>query len=248
LPSSLLQGLALLEAAVERERSGRQSLTVTRLADAVGIERSRASRLTQELRALRYLERDEAAALTASDAYFSTAGALNEHWLGAARHELRALASRLRSTVRISAADGPATVLLRYEIGSGAPDPVIRPGMVSPIWCTGSGRALLWDHSRAQLETLLEKVQFIGVGGPNAARSVAEVEAHLERDRAAGIITAVDEYADGVTEIALPIRGGAGVIASVSVVVPKQGGSSARTSHAALREVRDRLDVLVSGF
>ena len=55
VPSSLAQGLKLLETAVERERSGRAGHTASRLADATGIERSRVSRLSRELSALGYL-------------------------------------------------------------------------------------------------------------------------------------------------------------------------------------------------
>ena len=96
-------------------------------------------------------------------------------------------------------------------------DAAVRPGMITPIWCTGSGRALLWEHTPAQLDELLAGVQFVGVGGPAAARTVAEVASLLERDRAAGLVIAADEYAEGVTEHALPIHGSGGIVAAKNI-------------------------------
>ncbi len=246
-PSSLSQGLALVGSAVARERSGRPGHTASRLADDTGIERSRVSRLTQELRALHFLQRDEDAVFSAGDAYFRTAAALDAPWLRAARGELRTLAATLRLTALVSAADGAAALVLRAEAGPGAADAATRYGMVTPIWCTGAGRALLWDHSRDRLAALLQDVQFVGVGGPAAARTVDEVHALLERDRAAGVIAAADEYAEGVTDLALPILGPSGIVASIAVSGAPLGAGRTRAALSALHEVRDRLSALASG-
>lgn len=216
-PSSLSQGLTLLSAVLDRERSGRQGHNASRLAETTAMERSRVSRLTQELRTLDYLDRAEGSVFRAGPAFFRAAGALNEPWLRAARRELRRLASRFGTTARVTVSDGPRAVLLRFESGTGAPDASIRPGMTTPVWCTGGGRALLLDHDRPALETLLDGVQFVGVGGPAAARSVPEVERLLDRDRADGLVCAADEYVAGITEFALPVRLGGAIAASVSV-------------------------------
>ena len=246
-PSSLSQGLALLGSAVARERSGRPGYTGSRLAEVTGIERSRVSRLTQELRGLRFLQRDEDAVFRAGDAYFRTAAALDAPWLRAARQELRTLAATLHMTATISAADGAAALALRAEAGVGATDAATRYGTVTPIWCTGAGRALLWDHSLDRLRALLQDVQFVGVGGPAAARTVEEVHALLERDRAAGVVSAADEYAEGVAEFALPIRGAGGIVASIAVSGAPRGAGRTRTALAALHEVQSRLSARASG-
>ena len=120
-PSSLSQGLALLGTAVERERSGRPGHNAARLAEATGIERSRVSRVTQELRRLHYLERDETDVLSAGSSFFQTAGARNEPWLRAARAELRGLASGLEMTARVTVADGPDTSQSGSSGSHGAP-------------------------------------------------------------------------------------------------------------------------------
>ncbi|MFH8252041.1 IclR family transcriptional regulator [Microbacterium sp. B2969] len=232
-PSSLSQGLTLLGAVVDRERSGRQGHNASRLAEAVGMERSRVSRLTQELRALDYLGRTEGSVFTAGPAFFHAAAALNEPWLRSARRELRRLASRFGMTARVTVADGPRALLLRFESGTGAPHASVRPGMTTPVWCTGGGRALLLDHDRAALHALLDGVQFVGVGGPAAARSIPEVERLLERDREEGLVCAADEYVAGTTEFALPVRLRDGIAASVSV----EGAPVPATTRTAIRRM-----------
>jgi DNA-binding IclR family transcriptional regulator len=91
--------------------------------------------------------------------------------------------------------------------------------MATPVWCTGAGRALLWDQSRAALEELLHNVEFIGVGGPDAPRSVDALHAVMERDRARGIIDASGEFEHGIGELSLPvINPQHNVVASVSIL------------------------------
>lgn len=217
--SSLTQGLSLLEGASDRELSGRTGYSVSRLADSVGLERSRASRLTQELRALRYLELDESQALRPSSTFFAVASARNERWLRGSRSILRMLASRFDVSARISSRSGAGALLLRHETGVGAPNGSVRPGMTTPVWCTGAGRALLWDLDNATITSLLHDVEFVGVGGPRAAHSTEEVITFLERDRARGYSSAVEEFEQGLSEIALPIRDPGGrVVAALSVV------------------------------
>ncbi|GAT71921.1 IclR family transcriptional regulator domain-containing protein [Microbacterium hydrocarbonoxydans] len=215
--SSLTQGLALLDAAVSQERRQRLGHNTSRMADATGIERSRVSRLAQELRGMEFLDRDDAAILTAGPAFFRTASALSEPWLRASRAALRTLTVRLRVDALITVADDVRCLLLRHERAADGYDPSIRVGLITPIWCTGAGRALLWDHSRDELEELLGAVQFIGVGGPTAPRSPAQVHALQERDRAAGIVTAAEEYDRGIDEYALPIRRRGEIVASIAV-------------------------------
>lgn len=244
-PSSFLQGLTLVDAVVQRERSGRLAYNASRLSEATRIERSRVSRLTQELRELGYLERDEAAVLRVGDAYFRTAGAMNQPWLRAARQELRQLAAQLDLSAQVVSSDGSRALTLRCEApSSGAP--YLRPGSVTPIWCTGAGRALLWDQSRPDLEALLRDVQFVGVGGPHAARSVSDLHALLERDRGNGLVYAEEEYVEGVLEYALPVRDGRGIVASIGIAGSRLRGRRAEAAQKALRAAGARLSALAA--
>lgn len=197
--------MALLQAVVDRERSGRAGFSASRLAEHTAIERSRTSRLTQELTDLGFLEKGEGAAFRVGPAYFELARARHAPWLRAARPELRRIAAERGAVTRISTLDGARAVLLRYESAPGAPSAATTAGMVTPVWCTGAGRALLWADDRESLESRLEGIEFVGVGGPNAAQSCDEVQARMDRDRAAGYVRAVEEFEYGITETAVPI-------------------------------------------
>jgi DNA-binding IclR family transcriptional regulator len=148
-------------------------------------------------------------------------------------------------SAQLVAADGPGAILLRSEKGPGVSADYLRPGIVTPIWCTGAGRALLWDHSREQLAELLAEVQFVGVGGPGAARTVDELHELLDRDRAVGIIDAREEYVEGVVEFALPIRDERGIAASIGISGPALSGRRAHETQGALRDACARLTDLV---
>jgi len=246
--SSLMQGLTLLEAASQRERSGRTGFSVSRLADNIGLERSRASRLTQELRALRLLELDEAQALRPGSGYFSMAATRNHPWLRPARSELRRLAARFQVSARISARDGAGALLLRFETGVGVSDVSVRPGMTTPVWCTGAGRALLWDLDDASIQALLADVVFVGVGGPRAAHSSAEVLELVHRDRAAGHATAVEEFEQGFCELALPLLDADGaVVASLSVVTDELSTAAHPVVLHELEAACRRIEPLLAG-
>lgn len=246
-PSSLLQGLTLLEAAIAQERSGRHGHNASRLAELTTIERSRVSRLTRELRDLGFLLRDETTAFSAGPAYLQLAGNLGRSWLRPARSELRILAARLGMSAQIVAPNGPGAVTLRVEHGSGIAADTATRGLVTPIWCTGGGRALLWDHSEAGLAELLSGVQLVGVGGSGAARSLEELQALLERDRRTGIVHARDEYIEGTHEYALPIRDGDEIVAAVAVTGPEQAPQRARRARSELEAVCAQLSELVQG-
>jgi DNA-binding IclR family transcriptional regulator len=244
--SSLMQGLSLVKAAVQREHSGRTGFSISRLAEHVGLERSRASRLTQELRAMRFLELDEGQALRAGPAFFSIAAVRNEHWMRSARAELRRLGSRFDVSARISSRFGAGALLLRSETGVGVSDVSVRPGMITPVWCTGAGRALLIDLDDDAVAALLSDVVFVGVGGPRAPHSVPEVLERLARDREAGCAVAVEEYEQGRSELGVPIRDGAGaVVAAISVVTTELSGSAQAKLGAELDRARSRLEAVI---
>lgn len=244
--SSLVQGLKLLDVAVSQERRARPGLNASRLAEATGIERSRVSRLTQELRARELLSRDDDALFSAGSEFFRTAAVLNAPWLRTSRAALRVLASKLGLNALITIADGPRGVLLRYERSADGVDRSLREGLVTPIWCTGAGRALLWDHTPEQLEELLDDVQFVGVGGPTAARSTDDVRALLERDRADALIAAAEEYDEGVDEFALPIRHRGEVIASLAVRGRHRRKGATRDTRALLTQFAGELSAAAS--
>lgn len=221
--SSLGQGLRIVRLIVDREKRGRGLLGVSQLAAELEMDQSRVSRLTQELCELAVLERVERGPFRAGPAFFKLAASLNSGWIGHARTELEFFVAEFGVRARLSVRDGVRVILLRTSSNDGVLGSFVKPGMVTPVWCTGSGRALLWDHKAAEVQELLQGMDFIGVGGPRAAHSAAEVCGLMEQDRPQGFIRAAEEFEHDVHELAVPVRDPGGrVTAALSVL-----GSSA---------------------
>ena len=217
--SSLAQGLRLVRLVADREKQGRQLLGVSQLAAELDMEQSRVSRLAQELCDLELLEREERCPLRVGRRFFALARTLNRSWVQESRAELEELVAGFGLRSRLSVRDGVRVLLLRSSSNNAALGGFAKPGMVTPVWCTGAGRALLWDHGTAELDTLLKDVNFIGVGGPAAAHSTAEVNQLMDRDRSTGYILATEEYEHDVWELAVPVRSPKGdIVASLSVL------------------------------
>ena len=217
--SSMAQGLRIVRLVAEREKRGRRLLGVSQLASELDMEQSRVSRLTQELCELGLLERVERGPFRTGPRFFSLAASLNTGWVSESRTELEALVASFGLRSRVSVREGFRVILLRASSNDAVPGSFVKPGMVTPVWCTGSGRALLWDDQQSAIHALLKDVNFIGVGGPGAAHSPQEVTELMDRDRARGFIVAEEEFEHGVYELAVPVRGAEGsILAALSVL------------------------------
>lgn len=217
--SSMAQGLRIVRLVADREKWGRRLLGVSQLASELDMEQSRVSRLTQELCELGLLERVERGPFRTGPRFFSLAAALNAGWVRESRAELEALVASFGLRARVSVREGFRVILLRASSNDAVPGSFVKPGMVTPVWCTGSGRALLWDEQQPAVQALLQDVNFIGVGGPGAAHSPQEVAELMERDRARGFIVAEEEFEHGVYELAVPVRTAEGsILAALSVL------------------------------
>lgn len=217
--SSMAQGLRIVRLVADREKWGRRLLGVSQIASELEMDQSRVSRLTQELCELGLLERVERGPFRTGPRFFGLAAALNTGWVRESRTELEALVASFGLRSRLSVREGFRVILLRTSSNDAVPGGFVKPGMVTPVWCTGSGRALLWDEEQPAVEALLADVNFIGVGGPGAAHSPQEVVELMDRDRARGFIVAEEEFEHGVYELAVPVRAADGsVLAALSVL------------------------------
>jgi DNA-binding IclR family transcriptional regulator len=240
--SSMAQGLRIVRLVADREKRGRQLLGVSQLAAELDMEQSRVSRLTQELCDLGLLERVDRGPFRTGLRYFRLAASLNTGWVREARTELEALVASLGLRARLSVRDGYRVILVRSSSNDAVPGSFVKPGMVTPAWCTGAGRALLWDFDRPALDALLADVNYIGIGGPGAAHSTAEVWERMVRDRAAGCIAAAEEFEHDVVELAVPVRdAGGAILASLSVLGSRADIASQAETGALLQRAAERL-------
>ena len=241
--SSMAQGLRIVRLVADREKWGRRLLGVSQLAAELEMEQSRVSRLTQELCELGLLERVERGPFRTGPRFFSLAAALNTGWVRESRTELESLVASFSLRSRVSVREGFRAILLRASSNDAVPGSFVKPGMVTPVWCTGSGRALLWDDGTPAVQDLLKDVNFIGIGGPGAAHSPQEVVELMDRDRARGFILAEEEFEHGVYELAVPVRGADGsILAALSVLGSRaEITSGADDIAAALTEAAEGL-------
>jgi DNA-binding IclR family transcriptional regulator len=94
-------------------------------------------------------------------------------------------------------------------------------GRATPAYCTSVGKALLLDHSKADLALLFEGVTFKRVA-PNTAHDVAELSSMIEEARRLGFATADEELEADLFAVAAPVRDGRGrIIAALSTSGPK---------------------------
>ncbi|MCT9869607.1 IclR family transcriptional regulator [Paenarthrobacter aurescens] len=240
--SSLAQGLRLVRLVTDREKQGRQLLGVSQLAAELDMEQSRVSRLAQELCDLGLLERMDRGPFRVGPGFFGLAAALNGGWVQRSRAELEEFVSAFGLRSRLSVRDGVRVLLLRSSTNNSVLGGFAKPGMVTPVWCTGAGRALLWDHSPRELDSLLRDVNFIGVGGPAAAHSVPEVHELMERDKPNGFVVAAEEFEHDVWEVAVPVRSGGKIHASLSILgsrssIEKAAPDIAAVLHAAAQRL-----------
>ena len=241
--SSLAQGLRIVRLVADREKRGRQLLGVSQLAAELDMDPSRVSRLTQELCDLGLLERADRGPFRTGLRFFGLAASLNTGWVREAKPELESLVSALGLRARLSVRDGFRAILLRASSNDAGLGSFVAPGMVTPVWCTGAGRALLWDHDQAALELLLGDVNFIGVGGPGAAHSTDEVRGLMARDVARGYVACDEEFEHDIVELAVPVRDpGGNILAALSVLGRRnEVGDDAAGVAAVLRGAAERL-------
>jgi IclR family transcriptional regulator, KDG regulon repressor len=141
--------------------------------------------------------------------------------LALAQPMLRALVAEVGETSHLSVLDGGEVLTLLSEAPPSAIRATGHSGRVVAVSCTSSGRALLFDHDRAELDALLA-VTGLARSGPNAPRSAAELWRRLERARELGYAAVEEEAEVDLVAVAAPVRDFRGrVVAAVNVSGPR---------------------------
>lgn len=219
----LQRGLEILSVLGSQETVERGGLGVVRIAHLVGREKTQVSRSLKTLAAAGYAERDpETLAYSLGWRIFAlSAAGRNSRLLRAAEPVLGELVSRTGETAHLSVLDDREVVTVLSELPSASVRASGWQGRRVPAECTSSGRALLFDHSSAALERRFSGHE-MSRGGPNAARSLAELHQRIVRDRARGIAVSDEEFEVGLVAVAAPVRDARGhIVAAVNVSAPK---------------------------
>jgi|SRR5579875_1024362 len=238
--TTLRRGLAVIRALGEHHEG---ALSVTALAELLGVDKSQISRTLKALIDEGIVERDPY-----SRGYRLTwellrivSHTLDHRLLQVGRPIVRELVETVRETGHLAVLEGAQVVTLF----SHAPPVLMRvfewTGSTVPAACTASGRALLLDYDSDQLEKTLGSGPLPGHGA-TAVRTIPELEARLERARALGYVVVREEFELGLTAVAAPVRDFSGrVIASINVsgpdfrVAPRLTEIGVATAEAAAR-------------
>ncbi len=198
-------------------------LGVVRIAELIGREKSQVSRALKTLAESGFVDRDPSTLhYRLGWRFFALAARAGEQrLLSVAPPLLERLVKGLGETAHLS-------VLQRTEVLtvlSESPPHVVKAvgwaGRTVPVYCTSSGRALLFDHEHDALCEFLSGIEFRKLG-PNTVRDAGELYERLSAARAQGYALVDEEFEFGLVGAAAPVRDFRGlIVAALNVSAPK---------------------------
>ncbi|MGI8948652.1 MAG: IclR family transcriptional regulator, partial [Ornithinimicrobium sp.] len=237
---------AALLALGSRESTEGPGLGVVRLAEITGGDKGQVSRLLATLTERGLVERDPQTRLyrLGWQLFALAARAGDQRLLALAAPVLTSLAERVGERASLTVLHG-AEVL---TVSSLAPPRAVQAigwvGRTVPAYCTSSGRALLFDHSKADLEALFVDEPFAprGSGSPT---DVASLHRRVAASRARGYAAVAGEFEPELAAAAAPVRDLHGsVCAAVNVSAPRFRYTAQGRLAGLGRQVTDAADEL----
>jgi len=221
--SSLGRGLEILLTLGGEEAASNAGLGVVRIAKLVGREKSQVSRALKTLAESGLVDRDpETLDYRLGWRLFTLAARAGDpRLLAAAGPWLEHLVSQLGETVHLSVLDGAEVLTILSEPSPSAVRAGDWSGRRAPAYCTSSGRVLLFDHDRRQLEGLFpgEELPPRGLGEP---RDVPDLHRRIAAARVRGYALVDQEFEHGLVGVAAPVHDFRGrIIAALNVSGPK---------------------------
>jgi len=247
--TSLARAIAVLMVLGSGECAGGEGLGVVQIARLVGKEKTQVSRTLKALAEAGLVIRDaESLRYRLGWRLFTLAAtAADQQLLALTPHVLRGLVARVRECAHLSVLDGAGLLTLLSESPPWAIQAVPWVGRIAPLHCTSAGRALLFDHTDAEVRALLAGADLAG-GGPNAPHAVEEVLARLHAARRRGFAVVSEEFETGHVAAAAPVRDFRGrVVAAVNVSAPKfRLGRSLAAAAGEVKAAADRLSAALA--
>lgn len=223
-PSSLRRALDLLDALASDDAVADGGWGVARLAEHQRRDQSQVSRTLRVLAGAGFVERDPGSlAYRIGWRVFALAArAGDQRLLAAAAPMLRRLVQQdLGERVHLSVLMGNEVLTLLTQSPPHVVQTIAWAGRRVPAWNTSSGRALLIDRDRDELDRLFAGVPFTSAGA-NAPRDVAELHERILVARRNGFATVDEEFEPGLVAASAPVRDFRGeVIAALNVSAPK---------------------------
>ncbi len=222
--SSLRRALDLLDALASDDAVAHGGWGVNRLAAHLGRDQSQVSRTLRVLADAGFVERDgETMAYRVGWHVFALAArAGDQRLLAAGAPILRRLVEKdLGERIHLTVLQGSQVLTILTQSPPHVVQTVAWAGRLVPAHNTSSGRALLIDFQRDELQRLFAGVAF-GSGGPNAPRDVDELWERILTARRSGYAIVDEEFEPGLVAAAAPVRDfRGGVVAALNVSAPK---------------------------
>jgi IclR family KDG regulon transcriptional repressor len=198
-------------------------LGVVRIADLIGREKSQVSRTLKTLAESGFVDRDTATLqYRLGWRFFALAARAGEQrLLGVAPALLERLVKNVGETAHLSVLQGLEVLTVLSKSPTHAVKADGWAGRTVPIYCTSSGRALLFDHDHEALLGLLSGVEFRELR-PGTVRNAVELHERLVVARAQGYALVDEEFEFGLVGAAAPVRDFKGqLVAALNVSAPK---------------------------
>ena len=219
--SALKRGLAMLDCFLSTPT---HTLTVTDVAQALGIHRATASRFLSTLRASGYLELAERQGSYRLASRFAALAAAQPVWPAALNLAcvpiLRNLAEATGETAEIGVLTGDGVMMVQVVEGPQSVRVQQKIGAIHLAHATAVGKALLASMSESALQDWIARHPLV----PRTTGSVSTLEglvAELARIRDCGYAVDDQEFELGLACVAAPVRDGNGAtVASVAVSGP----------------------------
>src|ERR687893_612046 len=220
---NLRKELAILIVLGREEAVENGGLGVVRIAQLIGREKSQVSRALKTLAESGLVDRDPSTRhYRLGWRFFALAARAGEQrLLSVAPPLLERLMKSLGETVHLSVLQGVEVLTVLSKSPPHAVKADGWAGRTVPIYCTSSGRALLFDHGNQALRGLLSGVEFRELR-PGTVRNVEELHESIAVAREQGYALVDEEFEFGLVGAAAPVREFKGqLIAALNVSAPE---------------------------
>jgi IclR family pca regulon transcriptional regulator len=218
---SLSRGLSVLSALARSP----VPLSLTELADQVGLSRSTMQRLTHTLLHLGHLDRDEETKkyrLGPRSLHFCFSVMKGLDLRKITLPYLERAAREIGETVNLAILDGAEILYVERIHVHQILNVNLQVGSRLPAHCTSLGKAILAFMPGKRLDAVLEKIA-LDPFTPQTITAKAGLRGELKRVRLQGFAANDEELVTGLRSVAAPVRNFAGeVIAAVNVAVPSE--------------------------
>jgi DNA-binding IclR family transcriptional regulator len=242
--TSLNRAIAILTTLGSPDATRGEGLGVAEIARLIGQDKSQVSRTLKTLAEAGFVIRDQESLRYRLGWRLFTlaASAADQQLLTLAPQVLRHLVAHVQEGAHLSVLEGREVLTLMSVNPGRAIQAAPWIGRAAPLHCTSAGRALLFDHSDAEVHALLDGAE-LPAAGPNAPRDVDEMLRRLARARQIGYVVVTEEFEQGHVAVAAPVRDfRRHVIAALNISAPKFRLGKSLT--AAGQEIKAAADLL----